>query len=81
MDELPFKEKEANAALKTTILKKLEYPLPALTLTEMQCNTIIRPVLSAMLPKAKYNCNVPTLHCTDPEATRDARFTISTHPK
>jgi hypothetical protein len=50
-----LKEKEANAALKTTILKKLEYPLPALTLSEKQCNAIMQPVLNAALPKAKFN--------------------------
>jgi hypothetical protein len=54
-----LKEKEANAALKTTILKKLEYPLPALTLSEKQCNAIIQPVLNAALPKAKFNRNFP----------------------
>jgi hypothetical protein len=77
-----LKEKEANAALKTTILKMLENPLPALTLMEKQYNAIMLPVLTAALPKAKYNRNFPrALHCTDPEATRDARFTISIHPK
>jgi hypothetical protein len=54
-----LKEPEANAALKTTILKKLEYPLPALSLTEAQCGAIMRPVLLAALPKAKYNHNFP----------------------
>jgi hypothetical protein len=44
-----FKEPEANAALKTTILKKLVYPLlPALSLTEAQCNAIMWPVLLAL---------------------------------
>ncbi len=42
-----LKIKEAYAALKTTILKKLEYPLPALTLSEKQCDAIMRPVLIA----------------------------------
>jgi hypothetical protein len=54
-----LKESEANAALKTTILKKLEYPLPALLLTEAQCDAIMPPVLLAALPKAKYNRNFP----------------------
>jgi hypothetical protein len=54
-----LKEQEANAALKTAILKKLEYPLPALSLTETQCVAIMRPVLAAALPKAKYNPNFP----------------------
>jgi hypothetical protein len=35
-----LKEPEANAALKTRILKKLEYPLPVLLLTEAQCSAI-----------------------------------------
>ena len=36
-------------ALKTTIWKTLEYPLPALTLTYDQCETIMRPALRAGL--------------------------------
>jgi hypothetical protein len=55
-----LKEKEANATLKTTILRKLEYQLPALTLSEKQYNDIMRPVLTAAtLPKAKYKRNFP----------------------
>lgn len=38
-------------ALESTILKTLQYPLPALTLTETECNRIIRPVLDAGLNK------------------------------
>jgi hypothetical protein len=41
------------------ILKKLEYPLSALLLTEAQCNAIMRPVLMAALPKAKYDRTFP----------------------
>jgi hypothetical protein len=36
-----------------------EYPLPAISLTEAQCDAIMRPVLLAALPKAKYNRNFP----------------------
>jgi hypothetical protein len=43
---------DAWQALETTILKTLEYPLPALTLTEKECNRIIRPVLDAGLNKS-----------------------------
>jgi hypothetical protein len=37
----------------------MEYPLPALTLSEKQCNAIMQPVLNAALPKAKFNQNFP----------------------
>jgi hypothetical protein len=40
---------DAAYALKTTILKKLEYTLPALSLTEIQCKAIMAPVLKAAL--------------------------------
>jgi hypothetical protein len=43
---------EAWHALESTILKTLQYPLPALTLTETECNKIIRPVLDAGLNKS-----------------------------
>jgi hypothetical protein len=43
---------EAWYALESTILKTLQYPLPALTLTETECNKIIRPVLDAGLNKS-----------------------------
>ena len=39
-------------SLQTTILKSLAYPLPATTLTEKQCLTILQPVLIAGLPRA-----------------------------
>jgi hypothetical protein len=45
--------------LKTTILKKLEYDFPALSLTEIQCKAIMAPVLKAALPKSGYNRNFP----------------------
>jgi hypothetical protein len=47
-----LQQDDAWQALETTILKTLEYPLPALTLTETECNQIIRPVLDAGLNKA-----------------------------
>jgi hypothetical protein len=43
---------DAWLALESTILKTLQYPLPALTLSEKECNRIIRPVLDAGLNKA-----------------------------
>ena len=43
---------DAWQALETTILKTLRYPLPALCLTEKQCNHIMDPVLKASLPKS-----------------------------
>ena len=40
---------DAWTALHTTIMKKLDYPLIALTLTEAECNGIMAPVLSGGL--------------------------------
>ena len=44
--------KEAWTALNTNISAKLKYPLPACTLTEKECKTIMWPALKAALPKA-----------------------------
>jgi hypothetical protein len=41
---------DAHQALHTTILKTLQYPLPALTLTEKQCDKIMAPILEVGLP-------------------------------
>ena len=50
-------ESKAAKALRSTIVKKLEYPLLALTLTKEECNHILRPLYAATLPKARINCN------------------------
>jgi hypothetical protein len=42
---------DAYTALHTTVMKTLEYPLLALTLTEVECNGIMAPVLSGGLPQ------------------------------
>ena len=43
---------EAWTALNTNISAKLKYPLPACTLTEKECKSIMWPALKAALPKA-----------------------------
>lgn len=45
--------------LTTMTMKALEYPLSATTLSEKQCNTVMRPILNAFLPKAEINRNFP----------------------
>ena len=45
--------------LTTMTMKALEYPLSATTLSEKQCNTIMRPILNAFLPKAQLNRHFP----------------------
>jgi hypothetical protein len=50
-----LREHETAVALKATILKTLEYPLPALFLTDDECRRIMSVVLNAALPKAKFN--------------------------
>ena len=46
-------------AMNTTVLKTLQYPLPALTLSEKECNHIMAPVLEAALSAAGYNNSFP----------------------
>ena len=42
---------DAWSALQSTVMKTLEYPLLALTLTEAECSTIMAPVLTGGTPK------------------------------
>ena len=42
---------EAWTALNLVSMKSLEYSLPALTLTEKECTTIMWPLLEGYLPK------------------------------
>ena len=46
-------------ALHSTIYKSLQYPLPALTLTEKECRWIASPMLSAGLSGSRINRNFP----------------------
>jgi hypothetical protein len=50
---------DAAYALKVTVVKKIEYALPALNLSKAQCNKLMHPILQAALPKAGYNRNFP----------------------
>ena len=50
---------EAWQAISTTIMKTLQYPLPALTLTEDECKHIMAPVLESGLPKSAICRNYP----------------------
>ena len=42
-----------------TILKSIEYPLPALTLSEKDCKKIMQPILSASLTKTSVSQRFP----------------------
>jgi len=42
---------DAWLALQSTVMKKLEYPLLALTLSENECTKIMAPILTGGLPK------------------------------
>ena len=46
-------------AATTTIMKSLEYPLPALTLSREQCDKIMKIVKSSLLPKSHISKNFP----------------------
>lgn len=52
-------KQKARTALQTTIMKSLEYPLPALTLTQAECNKIMKPVLTAGLLSTHVTRNYP----------------------
>jgi hypothetical protein len=43
---------DVRLAMDTTVIKSLEYPLPALTLTEKECKRIMAPVLEVALPQS-----------------------------
>jgi hypothetical protein len=47
------------ARVAITIMKKLEYPLVAVTLTRKQCDEIMSTLCTTSLPKAGYNHNFP----------------------
>ena len=51
--------KEAWQAISTTIMKTIQYPLPALTLTKEECKHITAPILEAGLPKSAVCRNYP----------------------
>ena len=46
-------------AAETTILKSLQYPLPALTLSEKECNKIMQPVKAVALSRTSISRNFP----------------------
>ena len=52
-------KKDARQALETTIMKSVEYGLPALTLSEEECKKIMKPVLKAGLPNMGICRNFP----------------------
>jgi hypothetical protein len=54
-----LKDHEAHTATNITIMKKLEYPFVAVTLTRKQCDKIMSTLLSTSLSKAGYNRNFP----------------------
>jgi len=50
---------EAWSSMNHSILKALEYPLPALTLTEKHCRNILTPIINAGFPASGINRNFP----------------------
>ena len=51
---------EAWTSVHSTISASIKYPLPASTLTEDECNSIMWPVIRAALPKAGIASNIAT---------------------
>jgi hypothetical protein len=54
-----LRKHHAAYALKVTVLKKIEYALPALNLSKAQCDKLLTPILQAALPKEGYNRHFP----------------------
>ena len=54
-----LERREAWQAVESTIMKTVEYPLAALTLTEKECTKIMDPILSAALSKTSISKNFP----------------------
>jgi hypothetical protein len=54
-----LRDHEARTAMNITIMKKLEYPLVAVTLTRKQCDKIMSTLVTTSLSKAGYNHNFP----------------------
>jgi hypothetical protein len=48
------------------LLPKLGYPLPALTLSEIECHRLQSPTLAAFLPKIQLNRHIPRSVVLDP---------------
>ena len=46
-------------AANTTIMKSLQYPLPALTISREQCNKIMNIIKKGLLPKSQISKNIP----------------------
>ena len=59
----------AYQALNTTILKSLEYPMPALTLTKKQCTHIMAPALTVGLAKSGVSSRFPREAVYGPKGT------------
>jgi hypothetical protein len=72
-----LKDHEAHTATNVTIMKKLEYPLVAVTLTRKQCDKIMSTLLSTSLSKAGYNRNFPRKALHGPKSSN----TVSRHSK
>ena len=70
--------RDAWQALTLTVMKKLEYPLLALTLTKEECNYIMAPVLLSGLPRAGICRNIPRALIYGNKKTKVSVFTIFT---
>ena len=58
--------KETWIALNTNISAKLKYPLPACTLTENECKSIMWPALQSALPRSGIASSIPTSYRDGP---------------
>ena len=55
---VPVSHMEAWLALTTMATKSIEYPLPALTLTEKECSSTMWPILKEFLLRSGMNRNM-----------------------
>ena len=70
-----LKANEARLALDSTIIRTLSYPLLALTLSESECNKIMKPILDASLAKTHVCRNFPHAVVYGPKSEKGLGFT------
>ena len=68
-------------AITATIMKTLEYPMLATTITEEEWDFIMRPIRKSGLPKIEVASNFPAKYCTDPRNFKEWGLCIPFIPK
>jgi hypothetical protein len=62
-----FSPAKAWFSIQSCIMKSLEYPLMATSLSKAQCNRIMKPILAARLPALRINRHLPQVAVHGPK--------------